>query len=85
MSPEEVAFRLLKVNTLCGDEMLHALCVLRQQADITLQTLAKLGFSVKQAQRFFRSPLLNERLPSGGWHYQTAPFCWRIRRFILNH
>ena len=53
MSPEEVAFRLLKVNTLYGDEMLHALCVLRQQADITLQTLAKLGFSVKQAQRFF--------------------------------
>ena len=53
MSPEEVAFRLLKVNNLYGDEMLNALHVLSQQVDITRQTLSALGFSAKQVERFF--------------------------------
>ena len=53
MSPEELAFRLLKVNDLYGDGMLHVLCALRQQAAITRQTLCSLGFTVKQAERFF--------------------------------
>ncbi|WP_052284908.1 DNA-protecting protein DprA [Kluyvera genomosp. 1] len=53
MSPEEVAFRLLKVNNLCGDEMLHLLRILCQQAIITRHTLSALGLSGKQAQRFF--------------------------------
>ena len=53
MSPEEVAFRLMKVNNLCGDEMLHSLRILCQQAIITRHTLSTLGFSAKQAERFF--------------------------------
>jgi DNA processing protein len=53
MSPEEVAFRLLKVNNLYGDEMLNALHVLSQQVDITRQTLSALGFSAKQVELFF--------------------------------
>lgn len=53
MSPEEVAFRLLKVNNLCGDQMLHVLHVLCQQANITRQTLSTIGFSAKQVERFF--------------------------------
>ncbi|MFP5594454.1 DNA-protecting protein DprA [Kluyvera sp. 142486] len=53
MSPEDIAFRLVKVNDLYGDEMLHALCTLRRESNITRQTLFALGFSVKQAERFF--------------------------------
>lgn len=53
MSPEEIAFRLVKVNDLYGDEMLHALCMLRRESNITRQTLFALGFSIKQAERFF--------------------------------
>ncbi len=53
MSPEELAFRLLKVNDLYGDGMLNALCALRQETRITHQMLYVLGFSIKQAERFF--------------------------------
>jgi len=52
MSPEELAFRLLKVNDLYGDGMLNALCALRQETRITHQMLYVLGFSIKQAERF---------------------------------
>lgn len=53
MSPEELAFRLLKVNDLYGDMMLRALGILRQETVITHSLLCSLGFSVKQAARFF--------------------------------
>lgn len=53
MSPEDIAFRLMKVNDLYGDEMRYALCMLRRESNITRQTLFALGFSIKQAERFF--------------------------------
>lgn len=53
MSPEEIAFRLLKVNDLYGDEMLRILHQLCQVHDITQGILYELGLNTKQAERFF--------------------------------
>ena len=53
MSPEEIAFRLLKVNNLCGDEMQRVLGALSEQTVITREALLMLGLNAKQAERFF--------------------------------
>ena len=53
MSPEEIAFRLVKVNDLYGDEMLQVMCALRQAREITRQTLHLSGLNAKQTERFF--------------------------------
>ncbi|HDG1711207.1 TPA: DNA-protecting protein DprA [Kluyvera ascorbata] len=53
MSPEEIAFRLVKVNDLYGDEMLQVMCALRQAREITRQTLHLAGLNIKQTERFF--------------------------------
>ncbi|MGL5701533.1 MAG: DNA-protecting protein DprA [Kluyvera sp.] len=53
MSPEEIAFRLMKVNDLHGDGMLSVLRQLSQVAEVNRQALHTLRFSTKQSERFF--------------------------------